>query len=111
MNYRMIACSVSEYDPDEITIEEISEMDEFDQDYFIIEESDSLDALRLIAVEICAEWWDAGMPNVVENCDGDVVINLLSQLIEKTEAISKIGVGEKVVDVCSKNDWLRIEEV
>lgn len=110
-NYRMIACSVGDYDPAEMTIEKIEALDESDQGYFTIEEGDFFNALKVNAVEICAEWWESQLGAIEENSDKDKLMELMGILLQKTISLSQMKLGDTVTGVCSMNDWIKIEKI
>lgn len=108
--YRMIACCVGDYEAAEMTIDKIEALDEFDQEYFIIEESDSLDDLRAEAVSICNDWWNSQFEEADDLYDDERRKELEDYRRDEEKTLSKLEVGHTSKSVCSTNDWIRIEE-
>lgn len=107
----MIACCVGDYEPAEMTIDKIRALDEFDQEYFIIEESDSLDDLRAEAVSIWKGWCEAEPDDAWDHYDEERRKELQTYRQEEEETLLNLEVGHTSKSVCSTNDWIRIEEV
>lgn len=122
-NYRMIACAVDDYDAS-LTIEQIAALSSDEQDYFERWESNSLEALRLYAVEHSGEWFASVIECLVEDLphiaikDGveeaekwaERAMEIVRGEPEVLGAISQLKVGEAFVGITSAGDWIRIEE-
>lgn len=108
-NYRMIACSVGDYEPT-MSIESIEALDEFEQDYFIVKESDNLDSLRAEAVSIWKGWCEAEPDDAWDDYDDALRKELETYRQEEEETLLNLEVGHTSKNVCSTNDWIRIEE-
>lgn len=107
----MIACCVGDYEPAEMTIDKIEALDEFDQEYFIIEEDDDVDALRAEAVQVCNDWWESQFEESGDLYDDERRKELEQHQRDEQKTLSKLEVGHTSTSVCTVNDWIRIEEV
>ena len=118
MRYRLITCSVDDFGP--IPTEQISTLDEQEQEYFYIVESDSLDELRREAVDHCGEWFVSSAETLIETLGEEGqdteywrkrVLEFLWHAPPELAAIAIMNVGDQRVGVTSPGDWVRIEEV
>jgi hypothetical protein len=113
MAYRVIACSVGDYGPD-MTLDEILLLDEFDQDYFRIEQAETIEQARGIAARQFAEWFAADIDLLIG--DNDNLNFKLEMMPDAMAAVAKISEGEAISTygnprMSSSSDWVRIEEV
>lgn len=115
--YRMVACSVDDFGP--IPTNKIATLDEDEQEYFYIVESDSLDELRKEAVDHCGEWFVSAAESLIETLGDEGedteywrkrTLELLWQAPPELAAIAIMSAGDERVGVTSPGDWVRIEE-
>jgi hypothetical protein len=104
MAYRVIACSVGDYDSD-ISLDEILALDEFDQDYFLIHAFDEFSEAKEYAARVCGEWLEADM----NEADGFQLETYIGRIADVMAAVARFD--DKEILSTGSTDWIRIEEV